>query len=193
MDIADPWLLAPLEAPIRAADLLRAVGGWMGAIGLALLQVVPFAVFYVLLRASGTGGFRLSPRLGTRSRIQRLPVWFSTDESSWLNRVFTGLSLDLFPLVALAALGRLWLCGHAPLHPERDAELHAQLRRYSPAAIGYHSLDISGSDRVTAMAEALYYERYRSPIEDLRILVRVLAGRLLVGLAGSDWGSGSCR
>jgi hypothetical protein len=182
--IADPWLLAPLESPGRAADLLRAVGGWMGAVVLTLVQAVPFAAFYLLLRACGAGGFQFSARLGTRSRRRRLPSWSATDESSRLNRAFTGLSLDLFPLIALAALGHLWLCGHAPLHPERDADLRRRLRRYYPAAVGYHVQRNVSEDRATAMAEALYYERYRAPAEDLRILVRVLTGRLLLWLSG---------
>jgi acetyltransferase-like isoleucine patch superfamily enzyme len=186
VDIADPWLLAQLEAPIRVGDLCRAAGGWLGAVALTLLQAVPFALFYLLIRVRGTGGFRFSQRLATRARVQRLPLWVATDEDSRLNRVFTGLSLDLFPLIALAALGRLWLCGHAPLHPERDAELRRRLRRYYPAAIGYHSLRLTSGDRPTAVAEALYYERHRTPFEDLRILVRVLAGRLLTRLSGSS-------
>ncbi len=185
VDIADPWLLAPLAAPVRAADLLRAVGGWMGAVVLTLAQAIPFAVLVLLLRACGAGGYRLSPRLVTRARTRHLPFWSATGESSWLNRVFTSLSLDLFPLIALAALGRLWLCGHAPLHPERDADLHRRLRRYYPAAIGYHSLRGESGDRTTTTAEALYYERYHTPAEDLRLLVGVLAGRLLMRLSGS--------
>lgn len=185
VDIADPWLLAQLEAPVRVGDLCRAAGGWLGAVALTLLQAVPFAVLYLLLRARGAGGFRLSQRLGTRARIRRLPFWSATHEDALLNRAFTGLSLDLFPLIALAACGRLWLCGHAPLHPERDAELRGRLRRYCPAAIGYHSLRLTSGDRPTAAAEALYYERHRTPLEDLRILARVLAGRLLTRLSGA--------
>ncbi len=183
MDLADPWLLATLEAPIRVGDLLRAVFGWMGAVVLTVVSAVPFLFFYLLLSASG-GRFRLSPRLATRARIRRLPFWYATNDSSRLNRAFHGLSLDLFPLIALAALGQLWLCGHALLHPERDADLRKRLRRYYPAAIGYHSLAIAGGDRTPTPADALYYERYRSPLEDLRILVRVLVGRLLMWMSG---------
>lgn len=191
IDIADPWLLAALTTPFRASDVLRAMGGWLGAVVLMLFQFIPFFVLYALLHVSGAGEYRLSRRIGTRARIFRMPFWVPVAETSLLNRVFTGLSLDLFPLMVLAVQGRLWLCGHAPLHPERDAELHARLRRYYPAAMGYHSLGGADGDRVTAMAEILYYERYRSPWEDLRIFARVLAGRLLIRLAGSGFGNGS--
>lgn len=189
VEIADPWLLAPLSAPVRMADVLRAVGGWLVAVALALLQVIPFVVLWLLICVRGTGGFRWCSRMGTRERIRRLPLWCEADEPSRLNRAFTGLSLDLFPLIALAALGQLWLCGHAPLHPERDADLLKRLRRYCPAAIGYHSLQPAAGDQAAAEAGALYYERYRSPFEDLRILLRTLTGRFLLLLCGSADGA----
>jgi acetyltransferase-like isoleucine patch superfamily enzyme len=185
VDIPDPWLLAPLQAPVRIGDLCRAATGWFAAVVLTLLLAFPFALFYLLIRLRGAGSFRISQRIGPRMRIQRLPFWTAADEDARLNRAFTGLSLDLFPLIALAACGRLWLCGHAPLHPERDAELRRRLRRYWPAAIGYHSMRLTSGDQPTAAAEALYYERHRTPFEDLRILVRVLTGRLLTRLSGA--------
>ena len=183
VDIEDPWLLAALSAPMRAADLLRAAGGWLIAVVLTLLMAPLFAVLFPLLLATRAGSFRLSPRLGPRGRVQRLPLWSAPREGSLLNRLFTALSLELFPLIALAACGRLWLCGHAPLHPERDAELRRRLRHYYPAAAGYHTLPAGPGDRAAATADALYYERYRAPFEDVRILLRVLTGRLLARVA----------
>jgi len=188
VDIADPWLLAPLEAPARASDLLRAVGGWVAAVVLTLVQALPFCLFYLALRASGKGRFQFSPRLAVRARVRSLPYWLPPVESSRMNRAFTGLSLDLFPLIALAAMGRLWLCGHAPLHPERDANLRKRLRRYYPAAFGYHTARTAGNDAFSSAvtADAFYYERYRSAIEDLRILYRTLFGRLLACMTSSS-------
>ncbi len=180
LDVADPWLIAPLDAPVRVSDVLCAFGGWVIAVMLTLLHVLPFCLFLLLLRALGQGVFRFSPRLVLGSRVRRLPHWHATAESSRLNRAFTGLSLDLFPLIALAALGRLWLCGHQPLHPGRDAGLRGRLRHYYPAALGYHTARSAPAEARTAtMAEALYYERYRGPIEDLQILCRTLFTRLL--------------
>jgi len=191
VDIADPWLLAPLEAPARASDLLRAVGGWVAAVVLTLVQAIPFCLFYLALRASGKGRFQFSPRLAVRARVRSLPCRLPPVESSRINRAFTGLSLDLFPLIALAAMGRLWLCGHAPLHPERDANLRKRLRRYYPAAFGYHTARTAGNDAFSSAvtADAFYYERYRSAIEDLRILCRTLFGRLLACMTTSSGGA----
>jgi len=191
VDIADPWLLAPLEAPARASDLLRAVGGWVAAVVLTLVQALPFCLFYLALRAFGKGRFQFSPRLAVRARVRSLPYWLPPVDSSRLNRAFAGLSLDLFPLIALAAMGRLWLCGHAPLHPERDANLRRRLRRYYPAAFGYHTARTAGNDAFSSAvtADAFYYERYRSAIEDLRILCRTLFGRLLACMTTSSGGA----
>jgi hypothetical protein len=191
VDIADPWLLAPLEAPLRTTDMARAVVGWVGAVVLALCQALPFCLFYLALRALDKGRFRFSPRLSAGSRVRRLPYWFPTAESPRLNRVFTGLSLDLFPLIALAALGRLWLCGHAPLHPDRDADLRKRLRRYYPAAFGYHTFHATVDDIAMPVttADAFYYERYRSVLEDLRIVCRTLFGRLLACMTASSGGA----
>ena len=191
VDIADPWLLAPLNAPIRASDFLRAAGGWLTAVALTVVMAPFFFVFHMLLLARGAGAFQLSARLGLRDRVLRLPFWIVRQENSLLHRAFTALSLDLFPLIALAAIGRIWLCGHAPLHPERDAELRKRLRRYYPAAIGYHTLPGAPGDRVSASADAFYYERYRAPLEDARILLRVLTGRLLARVSAEGGGVGS--
>jgi len=184
LDIEDPWLLAPLGVSFRLVDGVRAVLGWAAAVVLLLLQAIPFALLYLLLRGMGMGRFRLSQRLAVRAMRRRLPFWSATDESSRLHRLFTGLSLDLLPMLALTALGQLWLCGHTPLHPERDAELRSRLRCYYPAAISYQTLALDDACRSEKTANALYYERYRSPLEDCRILLNVLIRRFLMMLAG---------
>jgi hypothetical protein len=184
IELEDPWLLAQLPAPARIFDCVRTLCGWSLAVALALLQAVPFALLYALLRFVGGGGYRRSPRLAMRSRVLNLPVWSADAPDAWLNRLFTGLSLDVFPLIVLAAAGQLGLCGHRPLHPEHDSALRKRLRRYYPAAIHYESLDTAESGR-SAAANALYYEHYRSLAEDLRILFRFLFGRLMALLACS--------
>ncbi len=178
VEITDPWLLARLEAPVRFSDCTRLLAGWLLAVILTLAQALPFALLYPLVFLSGDGLFRSSPRLGRRMRVLRIPHWESLNPSSWKVRLFTGLSLDLFPMLALAACGRLWLCGHTPLHPERDMALHKRLHRYFPAAIVYPARPGTACDPATEMANALYYERYASLREDVRTVLRTLAGRL---------------
>ena len=179
VDIDDPWLLAPIKTKIRTNDIIRAAGGWLAALLLTLLQVLPFSVFYILLRTLRIGKFQLSTQKITGSREMLLPYWMTEKKSSISNSVFTKLSLDLFPLIALVVAGRLWLCGHKPLHPERDADLLKKLSRYYPAVFGYHSLNKTGQESVAVQGEALYYQRYCSLYEDMHIVTRALFERII--------------
>jgi len=186
VELSEPWLLARLESESRSNDLLRALVGWAVAVGLMLAQAIPFVLLYPLIRIYSIGSYRLSSRIGLGGRVRRLPVWTTLNSQSRLGRCFVGLGLDLFPLIALAAFGRIWLCGHAPLHPERDQALRKRLHRYFPAAIGYHTRRAEAGGHAVETTNALYYERYRSPAEDLRTVVRTLAGRFLDALSGES-------
>jgi hypothetical protein len=184
VEITEPWLLARLEAPVRFSDGLRLLAGWVLAVLLTLIQALPFALLYPWIRLSGGGLFRLSPRLGRRNRVIQLPEWETLTQSSLKVRLFISLGLDLFPLLAHAACGHLWLCGHTPLHPERDQALRKRLHRYYPAVISYPARQmIAYKDPATEMANALYYERYASLREDSRTLFRTFTLRLLNALS----------
>jgi len=186
VEIAEPWLIAQLKTQSRGSDFGRGLAGWVIAVCLIVLQAIPFILLYPLLRWRGIGRYRRSTRIGPRDKPLRIPVWMTLNPQSRLGRAFVGLSLDLFPLVCLAGLGRLWLCGHAPLHPERDQPLRKRLLRYFPAAICYFTRRSISDERETEIADALYYERYRSIAEDLRIVLRTLVGRFLDALSGDS-------
>jgi hypothetical protein len=184
VEIADPWLVATLEAPVRFSDGLRLVVGWLLAILLTLVQALPFALLYPWIRLSGGGLYRVSSRLGRRERVVQLPEWITLIPASLKVRLFVGLGLDLFPVLVRAACGCLWLCGHAPLHPERDQAMRKRLHRYYPAAIIYPAPQQTAySDPAIEMANALYYERYASLLEDCRTVFRTLTRRLLNALS----------
>ena len=184
VEIEDPWLVATLTAPVQVADGIRLLAGWVLALFLTLAQALPFALLFPLLRLSGRGLFRLSPRLTRRNRVRQLPEWETLKPASWGVRLFLGLGLDLFPVLAYAACGRLWLCGHTPLHPERDVEMRKRLHRYFPAAISYPARQRSSyTDPAVEMANALYYERYASLREDFRAVFRTYILRLLGSLS----------
>ena len=183
LDMTEPWLLASLGGRPWFADGVRAAAGWLAAVVLTLLQALPFALLFALIRLRGSGSFRWSERLGRGGRPLRLPVWTPGEKPSLLARMFVAFSLDLFPLLALAAAGRLWLCGQAPLHPERDQALRRRLHDYFPAAIAYHTRRTATDDRTTVAADALYYQHYRSLAEDARMALQTLGGRFLAALA----------
>ncbi|MBM4152497.1 MAG: NDP-sugar synthase, partial [Kiritimatiellaceae bacterium] len=167
VDIEDPWLLANLQVQTPLVDAVSVALGWGIALALICVQIVPFTILYLLLRMSGGGMFVLSQRRVAHDRSFRLPFWSSGDRCKALNRIFTGLSLDIFLLLGLVVAGKIRLCGHVPLHPDHDAAPLKRLRRYYPAAIHYESLraDPESTSFVTE-ANAFYYERYRGICED---------------------------
>jgi len=184
VEIAEPWLVAPLEAPVRFSDGLRLVIGWLFAVLLTLAQALPFALLYPWIHHSGGGLYRLSLRLVRRERVIQLPEWTTLTPASLRVRLFLGLGLDLFPLLLRAACGHLWLCGHAPLHPEREQTMRKRLHRYYPAALIYPAQQQTAySDPTIEMANALYYERYASLLEDCRTVFRTFTLRLMRALS----------
>ncbi len=184
VEITEPWLLAKLETPVRFSDGLRMLTGWLLSVLLTLAQAIPFALLFPWIHLCGEGRFRFSQRLGRRDRVHQLPEWTALNPTSYKVRLFTALALDLFPLLAHAAAGHLWLCGHTPLHPERDMEMRKRLHRYFPAAISYPARQRAAyTDPAIEMANALYYERYASLQEDIRTLFRTFILRLLSALS----------
>lgn len=182
IDVADPWLAAALKPQWRTTDLFRLIFGWFIAWLLVLAQAVPFALLYPLTRRAG-GAWGSHTRLLMRNRQRRLLVFSAPPAGTLATRIFQGLSLDLFPLLLQVIRGRLWLCGHQPLHPERDAGLLQQLRCYYPAAISFQTRRGDPADPAITMAEAFYYERHARVDVDLALLARTLLGRLLDAMA----------
>jgi len=184
VEIADPWLVATLQAPVRLSDGVRLVVGWLLAVLLTLVQALPFALFYPWISLSGDGRYRLHARLGRRDRVMQLPAWSTLTPSSFKVRIFLGLGLDLFPLLLRTVCGHLWLCGHKPLHPEWEQSMRKRLYRYYPAAIIYPAQQqTTYSDPTIEMATALYYERYASLLEDCRTVFRTFTRRLMSALS----------
>lgn len=189
LEIEDPWLVTQLGVRRTLGDLGRAVAGWLTALPLVLVQAVPFVVLYAVIRLRrGGGAYRQAARRVRRQRVARLPLWSGAARPSVWERLFHAFSLDLFPLLIEVLRGRLWLCGHKPLHPEWDPARQQQLQAYFPAAIGYHTRRAPDAPEALDLTEALYYERYRSLAEDARILGRTLLGRLMDGLTGETPG-----
>lgn len=182
VEISDPWLLSKLETPLRFDDIWRFSVGWLLAVFLVCLQAIPFVILYPWVAQTQGGAFRLTPRRIRGNRIHQLPEWVSRKPSAFSVRLFIALSLDCFPLFFQTVRGHLWLCGHLPLHPERDQALQHKLHRYFPAAIVYPAQTRAAyQDPATAMANALYYERYASLRDDLHTVFKTLLARLFNG------------
>jgi NDP-sugar pyrophosphorylase family protein len=181
VQLNDPWLLAPLGVRIRVSDVGRALVGWFTAVLLALAQMAAFVILAPVLRLTGAGRLQRVKVYGPRWRIRRAFMWQPAGDAaskSLLACVFRGLSLDLFPLIAAAACGRLWLWGHEVLRAPQDLEVRTGLSAYFPAAFHYSTAVSGCRDTQARKMEAAYYAHYRSLKVDLGLFVRALVGRL---------------
>ncbi len=177
----EPWLLSSVSPLFTVTDMTRAIGGWLIALTLVLIQTLP----YLLLRI--------------RNRMRRYPaVW----QPVWgcRNAVFplrhAGdchgrapqiLCLDLFPRLLAVLRGRLWLCGHRPLQSPAEDAARAEIRQYFPAAICSADARDENPTPDTEAVDLLLYVRGRSLARDVRMLCRLFLCRLKRGLArGAD-------
>lgn len=176
----DPWLLAPLGARLRAADMARALVGWVFAVLLTLAQLAAFTLLAPILQLMGAGRLGRVQIYAPRWKTRRALVWqpAETASKSLLACVFRGLCLDLFPLIAAAACGRLWLWGQEVLRAPQDLEVRTGLAAYFPAAFHYSTAALRQPDVTARKMEAAYYARYRSLQEDLGLFARAVVGRL---------------
>ncbi|MFZ4395432.1 MAG: hypothetical protein ACOYOU_07380 [Kiritimatiellia bacterium] len=179
LDLEDTWLLARLPQDREARDVCRALTGWLFALLLLCLQLVPCAIGYGLLRLFRRGRFERRQVYGPRQHVLRLRLFQPAEgaRDTALVRGFYALSLDLTPRLFGAVLGRWWLCGHEPLRAPEDQALRNELTAYFPAVFSYATARCAPGERFTAPLEARYYVQHRGVLEDLLILRRALIGR----------------
>jgi hypothetical protein len=192
IEVADPWILSPLGVAATLGDGLRAVGGWLVALLLLVLQAIPFALLYPLAHAAG-GRFARKTVQGMRGKSVRIPEWRRPPQRRRRAVLFEMLGLDLFARLPLVLGARLWLCGHDPLSLPDDERLMRELPHYHPAAVG--ATDSVSAPPLSGLREieARYYAGHHTPGGDLRILLAFFWRRLLGPLtryqppsAGSD-------
>ena len=176
-DIEDPWLLSTVPGTMRPADIVRAAVGWVLALLLVVVQVVPFMLLGALLKITGSWRLVRGAFHATRQRRISMLTCPLSNRLPLLARFFRGLGLDLFPALLRVLIGRLWLCGQEPLRVDFDDALRRELKEYFPAALTYATPRAEASDTLIKRVDALYYAHHRSPAEDTRILVRALFGR----------------
>lgn len=174
LEIDDLWLVARNLSAMRTEDLVRYIILWLMALGVALIQLVPFFILYPLVRLSRIGAYRRSvfhhPRIG---HIE-LPVFQKLENRrSIVYSLFRAGTLDKFPWLLLALRGRLFVCGQPPMHHPADDEIIKQLSQYYPAVFSYVDY-CKDSDR---LVDALWYVHVRSLFEDVKILIKSLLYR----------------
>ena len=180
LDLEESCLLASVVPTVRLSDMWRALLEWPIALLLLAVQFVPFVVFRAGLGLFGQGRFEPRTVHGTGGRLRRMSVFRVMDSSQESRAIwwFRALALDLFPRVAAAACGRLWLCGHEPLRAPEDNWLREELTSYFPAVFSAATSRRGEVDPAVPAMEARYYVHRRGLCADARILWEAIVGRL---------------
>jgi len=174
VEIDDSWVVARTRPEMRTNDLARYGILWLFALGLAVLQVVPFCILYPLVRLTRIGAFRRQvfhdPKTGY---IQLLVFQKLVNRRSVVHSLFRSFALDRFPHLLRALRGRLFVCGQPPMRHPEDDEIITQLTHYYPAVFSYADYN-KDSDR---LVDSLWYVHARSLFEDTKILTKSLLHR----------------
>ncbi|MEN8254814.1 MAG: NDP-sugar synthase [Verrucomicrobiota bacterium] len=174
IEIDDSWLVARNRPEMRTEDLVRYTILWFLALGVGIVQVVPFCILYPLVRATRIGTYHREIFHDPRTGFVKLPVFKKLENrKSVVYRLFRAATLDRFPRLLLALRGRLFVCGQPPMRHPDDDEIIKQLPQYYPAVFSYadYSMD---SDR---LMDSLWYAHIRSLFEDVKILIKSLLYR----------------
>ncbi len=184
VDIVDPWLMARLGRGAQVSDLGRALAEWPLAVLLVLVQALPFLLLYPLLRACG-GHFHHRPVHGRRGRRFDFPEWQPPAAAGGgMNFLFLLLGLDCLPRFLMAAIGRVWLCGHSPLSAPGENKLLTELVHYHPGALSEADVRSATPQSGLREIEARYYARIHSIAGDMGLLLRFF-GRRMIGAVTS--------
>jgi len=174
IEIDDSWVVAQNRPDMRTEDLVRYIILWFLALGVALVQVVPFCILYPLVRLTRIGAYERKVFHDPRTGFVNLPVFQKlANRRSIIYRVFRAATLDRFPWLLLSLRGRLFVCGQPPMRHPDDDEIVKQLPQYYPAVFSYADY-CKDSDR---LADSLWYAHIRSLFEDVKILIKSLLYR----------------
>lgn len=174
VEIDDSWLVARNRPDMRTEDLVRYIILWFMAIGVVMVQIIPFILLYPIVHFSGIAAFKRELFHDPRTGFMKLPVFGKLkNHKSMVYRLFRALSLDRLPWLVQALRGRLFVCGQPPMRHPEDDEIIKQLSQYYPAAFSYSNYS-RDSDR---LVDSLWYAHSRSLFEDVKILIKALLYR----------------
>jgi len=176
VEIDDSWVVAQNRPEMRTEDVIRYIILWFIGLGLALVQTVPFLILFPLVRLRRIGIFNGELFHDPRTGYIRLPVFHKLKNRICpLYSIFLSLSLDRYPWLLRALIGRLFVCGQPPMrHPEDDAIIK-EIPRYYPGVFCYQDYN-KESDK---LVDSLWYAHIRSLYEDIKILIKALVTRFL--------------
>jgi hypothetical protein len=174
IEVDDSWLVARNRPAMRTEDLVRYILLWFLALGVVLVQVVPFCMLYPLVRLTRIGAYEREVFHDPGTGYIKLPVFRKLENRrSSVYSLFRAATLDRFPWLLLALCGRLFVCGQPPMRHPQDDEIVQQLPHYYPAVFSYTDY-YKDNDR---LVDSLWYAHSRSLFEDVKILIKSLLYR----------------
>jgi len=174
VEIDDSWVVARTRPDMRTNDFFRYCTLWVFALGLVLMQLIPFCILYPLVRITRIAAFQRQLFHDPKTGYVRLPVFTKLENRrSTLYLLFRAIALDRFPWLLEALRGKLFVCGQPPMRHPEDDKIITQLTRYYPAVFSYADYN-KDSDR---LADALWYAHARSIFEDTKIMIKSLLHR----------------
>ncbi len=174
VEIDDSWVVARNRPDMRTEDFIRYCILWFLALGVSLVQVLPFLILYPLVRITRIGAYRRQLFHDPKTGYIGLPVFQKIENRrSVVYTLFRAAALDRFPWLVLALRGRLFVCGQPPMRHPQDDDIITQLTHYYPAVFSYSDYN-KDNDR---LADALWYVHVRSLFEDVKILIKSLLHR----------------
>ncbi len=175
--LEDPLLLDRVGNGLTLVDFLRMAAGRLPALIWWLVMLPVFVLLYGLIRLTGRGTFSNRMSLDRRDQPIALP-YFSGRPDCGLVSLFNALCLDRWPMVWAVLRGRLYLCGHEPIHVRREPELREKLPIHMPAAFTEDLLLSAPPPPLIRLLNILYYVHTRNAFTDITLLLRCLLGRI---------------
>ncbi len=178
VSLDDPLLLAEVGQGSRLGDLIHVSLGKIPATLLWLLMAPFYLMCIGLFKLTGSGSFQPHQVYDRHGEPLTLPELLAPPEHA-LTGFFRALNLDRWPALGACLKNQLYLCGHLPVSVSEE-ETRPSSDRNCPAVFCEELL--LGEDPPESLRK-VYARQYcasRAVGTDLRILARVLMGRVLL-------------
>jgi hypothetical protein len=179
IEVSDEFLLSPLKRSLPI-NIVRYLINVCGAFLLALLQLIPFCIFFTLGWLKGDLRFNKSRFLLSsdgQTKIFRTPSGFRTGA---IDRIIRSLSLDRFALLKEVFAGKLQLVGNRLIPDTAEGrEFVKDFSGYSPGIFNYTEADRLDPGAAESEIAERFYSANRGFLTESKSLMKALMNNLL--------------
>lgn len=179
IEVSDDFLLSPLSRSLPI-NIVRYLFNCVGASLLALVQLVPFCIFFALRWRGGgvrfnSGRFLLSSDGDTK--LLRLPA---ISRPKGIDRIIKSLSLDKFSLLKEVFSGKLQLIGNRLIPDNVEGrELVKDFVAYSPGIFNYTEAERLQPGTAESEIAERYFSANRGFLTETKSLMKALINNLI--------------